>query len=365
MASVHRVERAPRNGRARRAWQVRYRDPDRVMRARTFDKKIEAERFAASVETDKARGEYVDPRAGKVTVTQWSGDWIATTKHLKPKTREGYESLLRRHILPRFGTKALSAVRPVDVKRFIADLSDQGLSPSRLRQVRHLLGMLFKAAVDNGSLARSPIVGVKVPRDRRREMKPLTADQVKALAANVPDRYRALVLLLAYGGVRWGEAAALRRHRVNLLRGRIEIVEAVSEVRGELHYGSTKTYATRSVAIPGFLRDALGAHIKDYVPDPEGLMFTTENGNPLRLSNFRQRVWWPALDSAGIPRSVRIHDLRHTCASLLIARGANAKLIQAHLGHSTIGVTFDVYGHLFPDQQDLIAADLDAEYRSA
>jgi hypothetical protein len=125
------------------------------MRARTFDKKVDAERFAASVETDKARGDYVDPRAGRVTVTQWAVGWIATTTHLKPKTREGYESLLRRHILPRFGTKALSGVRPVDVRRFISDLSDQGLSPSRLRQVRHLLGMLFRAAVENGSLVRS------------------------------------------------------------------------------------------------------------------------------------------------------------------------------------------------------------------
>jgi integrase len=365
MASIHRVERAPRNGRPRRAWQVRYRDPDRVMRARTFDKKVEAERFAASVETDKARGEYVDPRAGRVTVTQWAEDWIATTSHLKPKTREGYESLLRRHILPRFGTKALSALRPVDVRKFISDLSDQGLSPSRLRQVRHLIGMLFKAAVENGSLGRSPVVGIKVPRDGRREMRPLTAEEVKAVAANVPDRYRALVLLLAYGGLRWGEAAALRRHRVNLLRSRIEIVEAVSEVAGVLHYGPTKTYQERSVAIPGFLKDALGEHVAEYVPEHDGLVFTTENGKPLRISNFRNRAWLPALEAAGLPRSVRIHDLRHSCASLLIKRGAGPKLIQAHLGHSSISVTFDTYGHLFPDAQDLIAADLDAEYRSA
>jgi integrase len=194
-------------------------------------------------------------------------------------------------------------------------------------------------------------------------MSVLSPSQVSLLASNVPDRYEALIFLLAYGGLRWGEAAALRRGRFNVLRGRVEVMEAVSEVNGVLHFGSTKTHQVRSVALPSFLRELLAGHLNRFVEDDvDALVFTTTNSTNLRIGNFRRRVWWPALDASGLPRSVRIHDLRHTCASMLIARGAHAKAIQQHLGHSSITVTFDVYGHLLPDEQDRIAAALDASY---
>ncbi len=365
MASVHKVKRAATGGRGRHAWQVRYRDPQRRMRSRTFAKKQAADKFANTVEADKDRGGYIDPKAGKVTFGEWAGEWLATTKHLKPKTKEGYQSLLRAHLEPAFGHKALASIRPVDVRRFISELSERGLSPSRLRQARHLLGMILGAAVENGAIARTPVVGIKVPRDHRREMHFLSAEQVRALAFATPERHRALVLLLAYGGLRWGEAAALRRGRVNLLRGRVEVKEAVSETGAGLFYGATKTGEDRAVAIPSFLRDLLASHLEAYVgPAPEALVFTTETGAALRSNNFRQRVWHPALKAAGLPETVRIHDLRHTCATLLISQGAHAKAIQTHLGHATIAVTFDVYGHMLPDDQDALAAGLDAVYRA-
>jgi integrase len=133
-----------------------------------------------------------------------------------------------------------------------------------------------------------------------------------------------------------------------------------------LHFGSTKTHQARTVAIPNSLNNELRRHIEDFVgQDRNALVFTSPQGEPLRLPNFRRRVWWAALDRAGIPRSVRIHDLRHTCASLLIAQGAHPKAIQQHLGHSTISVTLDRYGHLFPDEQDRVADALDTVMRGA
>ncbi len=197
-------------------------------------------------------------------------------------------------------------------------------------------------------------------------MSVLSASQVSQLASKVPERYQALILLLAYGGVRWGEAVALRRRRLDLLRGRVEVVEAISEVNGVLHFGPTKTHQARSVALPSFLRDLFATHVQRFVQeDPNAFVFTTKNDTNLRIANFRQRVWWPALDAAALSRSVRIHDLRHSCASMLIARGANAKAIQQHLGHSSISVTFDVYGHLLPDEQERIAVTLDEIFDSA
>ena len=373
MASIVEVQRKNKGNRRRGTktdgtlvmYKVRYRDPDRKQRSKTFVKKADAEAFANSVESDIDRGQYLDPAAGKVTVAAWAEEWLATTRHLKPKTQEGYEGLLRKHIIPRLGARSLASVRPIDVRKFVSELVDAGYSPSRVRQARHLLGMLFSAAVENGAIASSPVTGVKLPREQKREMQVLTADQVSLIAEAVPHRYRALIYLLAYGGLRWGEAAALRRGRVNILRARIEVSEAVAETSKGLHYGTTKTYQTRSVAIPGFLKDMLAEHIAGYVSkERDALLFTTEAGAPLRNNNWRSRVWDPALKEARLPK-VRIHDLRHTCATLLIAQGAHAKAIQRHLGHSSIQITFDTYGHLLPDEQDRVADALDQTFKNA
>lgn len=345
-------------------YKVRYRDPDRVERSQTFETKKEALRFLQSVETDIARGQYIDPSAGKVTLEAWANEWFGTIRHLAPKTQQGYRTLLTKHIIPRLGRKRLTAIKPIDVRRFVSEMVDAGYSPSTVRQARHLLGMILKAAVENGAISTSPAQGVKAPRVTRREMQVLTSEQVTALAESVPDRYQTLVYLLAYGGLRWGEAVALRRSRVNLLRARIEVAEAVSEVSGHFHYGPTKTYQSRSVAIPGFLKDMMAEHLRLFVgKDKDALVFTTDTGTPLRNGNWRRWVWEPALKECGFPR-VRIHDLRHTCATLLIAQGAHAKAIQRHLGHSSIQITFDTYGHLLPDEQDRVASALDETFRN-
>jgi integrase len=363
MAHIRKVPRKGKGGGRRMAYEVRYRDPARRERVRTFPRRVDAERFASTIDTDIARGQYVDPVLGRTSFADFSRDWLVTTGHLKPKTREGYESILRTHLLPAFGDQPIAKVRPVDVGQFFSSLAAAGMSVSRMRQTKNVLKRIFDEAVRNGYLARTPVEGVRLPSPQRREMSVLAPDQVSLLASNVPERYEALIFLLAYGGLRWGEATALRRGRFNVLRGRVEVMEAVSEVNGVLHFGSTKTHQVRSVALPSFLRDLLAQHLNRFVDDDvDALVFTTKNSTNLRIGNFRRRVWWPALDAAGLPRSVRIHDLRHTCASMLIARGAHAKAIQQHLGHSSITVTFDVYGHLLPDEQDRIAAALDATY---
>lgn len=127
----------------------------------------------------------------------------------------------------------------------------------------------------------------------------------------------------------------------------------MSEVGGELHYGPTKNHRSRIIGISRFLGDLIGKHLIQHVPDePTALVFTSPDGAPLRDGNFRRRIWYPAVEQAGLPHGLRIHDLRHTCASLLIAAGANSKAVQAHLGHSSITVTMDRYTHLFPSDID-------------
>ncbi|MGH2765574.1 MAG: tyrosine-type recombinase/integrase, partial [Actinomycetota bacterium] len=251
----------------------------------------------------------------------------------------------------------------VQVRRWVATLAERGMSPSRIRQAYQLLSAMLKAAVESGYLPRTPCVGVNLPRAPRREMHFLSAAQVAAIAETVPPPHGPLIYVLAYGGLRWGEAAALRRSRCHLLRSRLEVAESAAEVGGRLHLGETKTYQRRTVVIPGFLRELLAKHLACQVDDgPDSFVFTGPAGGLLRNSNFRGRVWQPAVRALGLPSDLRIHDLRHTCAALLIAQGAHPKAIQAQLGHSSIQVTLDLYGHLFPDDMDRLARQLDAAH---
>ena len=349
-----------RSGR-RRPWQVRYRDPAGQERARSFLKKVDANRFAVTVEADILRGEWTDPRLSKTTVAEWSERWYRTKSSLKPKTLVGYDSNLRVHVLSAFGDYELRHIDRMAVEEWVADLQASGLGPSAIRQARQVLNSIMKLAVEAGYLLVNPVTGVKAPRQNDREMLFLSAEEVERLAAAIRPPYATLVYLLAYGGLRWGEAVAVRRKRCQLLRSRVEVAESLTEARGRLEFGTTKTHQRRMVVIPGFLRELLAAHLAAKVSDDsEALIFTSLEGQPLRNSNFRRRVWHRAIADAGLEEGLRIHDLRHTCASLLIAQGAHPKAIQVHLGHSSISVTMDRYGHLFPSDMEALAADLDA-----
>ena len=344
----------------RRPWQVRYRDPTGRERARSFLRKIDADRFAVTVEADKLRGEWTDPRLSKTTVAEWSERWLRTKTHLKPKTLAGYESNLRVHVLSTFGSYQLRHVDRMSIEEWVADLQASGLGPSGVFQARQVLNSMMKLAVETGYLVANPVSGVKVAPQPISEMLFLSAEEVERLASAIRDPYATLVYLLAYGGLRWGEAVAIRRKRCHLLRSQIEVAESLSEVRGTLHFGSTKTHRRRMVVIPGFLRDLMAEHLLRHVDDdPDALVFTSPLGQPLRNSNFRRKIWDPAVERAGLAPGLRIHDLRHTCASLLITQGAHPKAAQVHLGHSSISVTMDRYGHLFPSDMQALAVALD------
>lgn len=228
-----------------------------------------------------------------------------------------------------------------------------------------MLFTILKSAVESGYIVKSPCLGVQLPRVKPREMMFLSASEVERLAEaasgvqNRTPEHSTLLYLLAYGGLRWGEAVALRRSRCDLLRSRIHVAESLADVGGTLHFGQTKTYETRAVVLPRFLREMLAQHLESVPADADALAFTSPTGAPLRHSNFWRRVWRPAIAAAGLPKRFRIHDLRHTCAALLISQGAHPKAIQAHLGHSSIQVTFDRYGHLFDSDMDALAERLD------
>jgi integrase len=310
-------------------------------------------------------GAHEVPLNGAITLREWAQEWRSFTVHLKPKTVVGYDSLLRNQLLPAFGDTALDDIDGLAVRRWVAGLVGSGLSASRTNQAFRLLGQLIRLAVECGLIERDQCQGVKLPRVPTHEASFLTPSEIERLAAEVAARYRPLVHVLAYGGLRWGEAAALRRGRMDRDRARLTVAESLAEVNGRLVFGSTKTDVVRTVSLPAFLVAELEMHLVGVAGDESALVFTSPQGRPLRLPNFRRRVWWPALERAGLPRSIRIHDLRHSCATMLIANGVHPKAIQRHLGHANIDIMMNRYGHLLPEQFEAIGASLDAIHGSA
>ena len=181
-------------------YRVRYRDPAGGRRSWVFVRRADAQRFLNETETAKARGTWTDPALGRVLFRDWLGEWWATTTNLRASTRARDESLLRRLALPRFGDASLAAISQRDVRAWVAELSARGLAPATVQKAYQLLGKVMGAAVDAGMLAQSPCRRVPLPKVEREEMRFLNPDQVATLADAIASRYRALVLVGAYGG---------------------------------------------------------------------------------------------------------------------------------------------------------------------
>jgi integrase len=359
---AHLEDRWIRGDRSRLRWCVRYRDPAGSQRRKSFRRRIDAERFQASIEADKLRGTWIDQQVARTSVRELAERWFETTEPLKATTRKDYRSLLDTHVLPAFGSSALASIDTLSVRAWIARLQRDGLSVSRTKHAYHVLAAVLEAGVQAGGLARNPASGVRIPRGRRPAMHVLDAGQVEQLAEAIEAPYGTLVRFAAYTGLRAGEIVALRLKRLDLLRGAVHVVESTSDVGGHLVTGPTKTYADRMVRLPRFLRDELAAHLagQDGPSHPDGFVFTGRHGGQLRHNYFVYTHFKPALAKVGLPKTVRFHDLRHTCASLLIAQGAHPRAVMEHLGHSSISVTMDRYGHLFPDELNRLADRLDA-----
>ena len=337
-------------------WRARYRDPSGRERARHFPRKIDAERWLVSMESTKHRGEWVDPAMSRITVGDWSSRWLQGQSQLKPQTRERYRNIVRVQVLPEWDRVRLSAIGHADVVAWVAKLVADGYAASTVRQIHRVFSLMLDLAVRDGRLPRNPATGVRLPRAAQSEPVFLTHGQVEELARACVG-YELFVRVLAYTGMRWGEATAVRVRRLDLMKRRIEVVHTAVELNGEMTYGTPKTHQRRSVPVPRSLVDALAQHVAGRGPDD--LVFTTARGEVMRNHNFRSRVFKPAAEFIGVP-GLTPHDLRHTAASLAVQAGANVKAVQRMLGHASAAMTLDVYAGLFNDDLDAVADRLDA-----
>jgi integrase len=194
---------------------------------------------------------------------------------------------------------------------------------------------------------------------------PLPAAPVRSAPVAVGPAYRALVPLGAYGGLRIGEMAGLRRKRLDLAAGMVEIAEVVTEMHGHLYLGPPKTTAgRRRVGLPRVVVEALQEHLAGRAVEPDSFVFSLSNGGPLRTASFRTRVWRPATRAAGL-EGLRIHDLQHTAVALWIAAGAGPKDVAVRAGHTSVSFTLDRYGHLYPEGDRALRDRLDRFHEAA
>jgi integrase len=321
------------------------------------------------MEGDRERGDYHDPRAGRKLYGTVYSEWLAGKHFPKERTKLGYVSLYENHINQTFAPLPVGKITKPVVKAWVAERLNSRVGVGTIRNaLRNVLKPSLDAAVDAGYLRANPALGVKLPQSEHEEMLFLDATQVRTLAEEITPPFGTLVLFAAYIGLRAGEIAALRVGRLDFLRRTIDVRESATDINGRLTYTTPKTKTSRrTLPLPSFLVEPLTQLIAPYADDPNAFVFRSPDGGPLRHGNFYARAFKPAVVRALPPtlHGLRFHDLRHTAAALMIDTGADPYSIMRRLGHSSISVTFDRYGHRFPERDAAITEGLEATYRSA
>jgi integrase len=342
----------------RARWRARYRGPDRREHSRSFDRKIDAERWLRTELAKLDRGQWVDPDQGNIAWADYSLQVISDRPHLSPRTIET-DLLCHKRVATWIGNVPLARLTHEQLRRLMVELTTAGYAPETVARTMRWVKLTLNQAVRDRRIVYSPGDGLQLPKARRGDMRILSASEVDQLAAALPDRYGSLATVAAYTGLRWGELAGLQTHNIDRPRERLNVRTSLIEASGKPPFlGSPKTDASeRTIRLPKVVIDVLGRHLDTY-PPPNSTVWTTEAGGFLRRGTFG-RTWRRAVtESVGTP--CRIHDLRHTHAAWLIAQGEHPKTIQTRLGHSSIQVTMDRYGHLMDGLDEQTAVRLDA-----
>lgn len=338
-------------------WRARYRDAGGREHARHFERKVDGQRWLDETTAAVVTGQYVDPRAGRVTFETYARAWQTAQIH-RTNTASAVDSALRVHAFPAFGTRPIASVRPSEIQTFVAGLS-QTLAPSTVRVTYQHLRSVFQAAEADRLIAWSPCQRVTLPRVHRVQVKPLPVETVQAIQAAMPPNLRAYVGLMAGTGLRPGEAAGVTADRIDFLR-RTLLVDRQLLLTRPPTFGPPKTQASvRTIPLPQVVVDALAAHIAEFGTGDDGLLFCGPGGCRVNRDNI-SRAFRQAVVAVGAPTSTRAHEIRHFYASLLIRHGESVKVVQARLGHASASETLDTYSHLWPDSDDLTRAAVDA-----
>lgn len=344
-------------------YKVRYRIGQKQFTKSGFQTKREAEAYEAQQLRSIRTNSWTSPNAAKITLEAVFEDWIAS-KQASPKTVYDYRETWSTVISPSWGLVRLEHINPASLTRWIATESKRR-SVARMNKVITVFSQTLDWAVADQRIPENPLKRAKAlspgPLIRSREHQEakvfLTHEQVHALAERSGD-YALMIKTMAYTGMRFGEVTALQGRDIDLLRKRIRVNRSFSDVKGHLLESTTKSGKSRVIPIP----ESIWPELKECVSSMEdlaSLVFTTSTGHVIRYSRWRRDVFNRAAKSAGLT-DITPHGLRHTYASLAIQAGANPKVLQSVLGHTDIRLTLDTYGHLYDDDLDQLAEQLDS-----
>jgi integrase len=382
--------RKPRYGTGKR-WKVHYTDPDGRQRSESFDRRVDADRFKATVEADILRGVFIDPDAGKITLRKYTLEVWLPAQTFGSSTRERVESRLRLHILPDIGSsRGLGSYRlselarsPSVIQAWLRGLQakpDKPLSASHIRLVHGTLSTILAAAVVDERIVKNPAKAetVKPPKPDKRRIIPWEASRVAAIRAGMPHRYQAMADAGSGAGLRQGEVFGLSPDDVDWLRKVIHVRRQVKIVGGRRVFAPPKGDKDRDVPLAESLALRFSAHLAVYPAaavtllwkEPGGkpvtatLMFTKADEGAIWRNDFNRYVWHPALRAAGIMpgRENGFHQLRHHFASTLLRDGVDIRTLAEYLGHDDPGFTLGTYCHLMPGAPDRMRQAVDRAF---
>ncbi len=358
MASIGSYELADGS----RRYRVYYRDPSHKSKEKSGfkRKKDAADWMARNVTTAIADGDYVDPRGARTLIALLGKEWIDGHRSVwKPSYVHSVETAWKVHVKPKWGNRTLGDIKHTEVQSWVSNMAKDGKSASVIYRAFGILKGIYENAVKDRLINRIPTRDINLPEKVRKPHRYLTVKQLISLADN-SGRYKALILALGFCGLRWGEATGLKVLDLDFDKSRINVTRSATRVGGTVEMGTPKNGKARQVPMPNVVRDALQADVKGKRPDD--LVFSDAEGGYVRQQSAApgNRGWFRnALLASGLP-PMRPHDLRHTAASIAVHAGANVKMVQRMLGHSSAAMTLDTYSDLFDTDLDDVAFNIDA-----
>jgi integrase len=332
---------------------ARWRDPNGDRRSKSFRTKTEATRFLFQVEAAKVEGNYIDPARSKMKLAEWADEFRKLRSRKRPGTIEREEVSLRTHVLPAFGHRAMGSVRRSDVQEYVDGLALTH-AVSTVRREYGFLHLFFQEAVDMEPpiIARNPCRKVTLPEGEPEEQRFFSAEEVQALYEAFEPRFKVMVLIGCFAGLRIGEQVALRKSDILFGPGQLHVQYGAFEpTSGPVQFGPLKTrYSRGRVDVPLFLLEELTTHLEKY-PTPneglaKGLVIASTKGEPLRPHNWRRRCWDRAVAAAGLEPATP-HAMRHTFVSFLIDQGLSVERVAEQARHKDPGFTWRIYRHRF------------------
>lgn len=335
-----------------RRWEVQFAKPDGTRtRKRGFRTKVEAQAWIEDQGTARRDGSWIDPALENTTVHVFAERWDKTLTRLKPSGARSIRSTVNKHVLPKWGHLPIGSIKKSEIQEWVYSSS---MTPATARRAHSALAQILDLAVDDGCLRSNPARGVRLPRKPKPVKVYLTMEQVRTLAeeSSQPE----IIWVLATCGLRWSELAGLQVGDLDLPGRRAHLKRAAVTVVSSVEVGSLKTHENRKIAIPRFVCNMLEPLVEGRASDE--WVWHRDDGGPLKLpstgSFFHCALERVQANDSGFPY-VTVHGLRHVAAGLLVSAGANVKVVQRQLGHSSAAMTLDQYADLFDGDLDEVA----------